>query len=160
MNYTVLLVLIIMYIKRDVYFSAVDQETGEEKLFSTTEIMTEEAYQKEFGIKETYNKAKQKVSEYAGKASGKIKEGYGKSKDFVVNSAKKPVNATKELGMKMKREGLLKNNEVVRKIGKYVSENPKKVLGGTAAIGTAAVGGIGYAGYKGVKKLTSKKKED
>ena len=33
-----------MLIKRNVYFSAVDEETGEEKLFSVNEIMTEEEY--------------------------------------------------------------------------------------------------------------------
>lgn len=34
----------IMLIKRNVYFSAVDQETGEEKLFSVNEILTENEY--------------------------------------------------------------------------------------------------------------------
>lgn len=33
-----------MLIKRNVYFSAVDEETGEERLFSVNEIMTEEEY--------------------------------------------------------------------------------------------------------------------
>lgn len=33
-----------MLIKRKVYFSAIDEETGEERLFSTTEIMSEESY--------------------------------------------------------------------------------------------------------------------
>ena len=33
-----------MLIKKNVYFSAVDEETGEEKLFSVNEIMTEEEY--------------------------------------------------------------------------------------------------------------------
>lgn len=34
-----------MLIKRNVYFSAIDQETGEERLFSVSEILTEEEYQ-------------------------------------------------------------------------------------------------------------------
>ena len=33
-----------MLIKRNVYFSAVDEETGEERLFSVNGIMTEEEY--------------------------------------------------------------------------------------------------------------------
>ena len=33
-----------MLIKRNVYFSAIDQETGEEKLFSVSEILTEDEY--------------------------------------------------------------------------------------------------------------------
>lgn len=33
-----------MLIKRNIYFSAIDQETGEEKLFSTTELLTEDEY--------------------------------------------------------------------------------------------------------------------
>ena len=33
-----------MYIKRNVYFSAVDQETGEEKLFCVNEVLDEETY--------------------------------------------------------------------------------------------------------------------
>lgn len=33
-----------MLIKRNVYFSAIDQETGEERLFSLNEILTEEEY--------------------------------------------------------------------------------------------------------------------
>ena len=33
-----------MLIKRNVYFSAIDQETGEEKLFSVSEVLDEETY--------------------------------------------------------------------------------------------------------------------
>ena len=33
-----------MYIKRNVYFSAIDQETGEERLFSVNEVLDEETY--------------------------------------------------------------------------------------------------------------------
>ena len=33
-----------MYIKRNVYFSAVDQETGEEKLFCVNEVLDEDTY--------------------------------------------------------------------------------------------------------------------
>lgn len=33
-----------MLIKRNVFFSAIDQETGEEKLFSVNEVLTEEEY--------------------------------------------------------------------------------------------------------------------
>lgn len=44
-----------MLIKRNVYFSAVDQETGEERLFSVNEIMTEEEY-----LEKMYSKANDK----------------------------------------------------------------------------------------------------
>jgi hypothetical protein len=37
-----------MYIRRKVFSSVVDEKTGEEKLFSTTEFVNEEEYQKEF----------------------------------------------------------------------------------------------------------------
>ena len=37
-----------MYIRRKVFSSVFDEETGEEKLFSTTEFINEEEYQKEF----------------------------------------------------------------------------------------------------------------
>ena len=33
-----------MFIKRNVYFSAIDQETGEERLFSVNEVLDEETY--------------------------------------------------------------------------------------------------------------------
>ena len=33
-----------MYIKRNVYFSAIDQETGEEKLFCVNEVLDEDTY--------------------------------------------------------------------------------------------------------------------
>ena len=44
-----------MLIKRNVYFSAVDEETGEERLFSVNEIMTEEEY-----LEKMYSKANDK----------------------------------------------------------------------------------------------------
>jgi len=60
-----------MLIKRNVYFSAVDEETGEERLFSVNEVMTEEEYlermyseeQREFGMVKQANKALKKALE-------------------------------------------------------------------------------------------------
>ena len=40
-----------MYIRRKVFSSIVDEKTGEERLFSTTEFINEEEYQKEFAKK-------------------------------------------------------------------------------------------------------------
>ena len=56
-----------MLIKRNVYFSAVDQETGEERLFSVNEIMTEEEY-----LERMYSETKEK-KEKKEKMSGKKK---------------------------------------------------------------------------------------
>lgn len=48
-----------MLIKRNVYFSAIDQETGEEKLFSVNEVLDEETYlEKLYSKKEDDTKLK------------------------------------------------------------------------------------------------------
>jgi len=52
-----------MLIKRNVYFSAVDEETGEERLFSVNEIMTEEEY-----LERMYSEEQREFSSKAQKA--------------------------------------------------------------------------------------------
>ena len=53
-----------MLIKRNVYFSAIDQESGEERLFSTTELLTEDEYLERLYSEteeKTFSSAKQKA---------------------------------------------------------------------------------------------------
>lgn len=57
-----------MYIKRNVYFSAIDQETGEEKLFSVNEIISESDYQKMFA--EAAEEKKSSKAKTAAKVAG------------------------------------------------------------------------------------------
>lgn len=71
-----------MYIRRKVFSVAVDQLTGEEKLFSTTEILSEEAYQKQFSLDPVTGEAisPKKYKERVAELGGTTKKG-----EIVVN---------------------------------------------------------------------------
>lgn len=58
-----------MYIKRNVYFSAVDQETGEEKLFCVNEVLDEETYLERLYSEGEEEKKKSSGLKTAGKAA-------------------------------------------------------------------------------------------
>ena len=53
-----------MYIRRKVFSAYIDEETGEEKLFSTTEIMSEESY-----LEKLYSESEPEQKEFNSKAA-------------------------------------------------------------------------------------------
>lgn len=62
-----------MYIKRNVYFSAIDQESGEEKLFSVNEVLSEDEYlERMYAEAEEEKKSKAKT---AAKVAGGVAGG-------------------------------------------------------------------------------------
>lgn len=136
-----------MYIKRNVYFSAVDQETGEERLFSTTEIMTEEAYQKEFG-------EKAKGAAYAsGAIAGTGAAAYGTIK----GSQKLADHLAKSRVLKAKAE----KNEIMKEAAAKAKQEAKKWAGkrGVQADRVADAINTGLAKASGVKVTNAGKVE-
>ena len=167
-----------MLIVRDVYYSAID-ENGEEKLFSVNEIMTEEEYlQREFGAKEVYKKAKEKVKGLFKKGDKAAAEEVAAQKEAIKEAiaegekgAAKP-GFLKRVGGNIKAapgkyfEGVGKqgeklagkNNKVIKALGNQIAKHNKIAGTGLAIAGTGAVGAAGYGGYKGVKALKNRKK--
>ena len=69
-----------MYIKRNVYFSAIDQETGEEKLFCVNEVLDEDTYLERLyseGEEEKKSSTGKKVAKGAGIVAGTAAAGAG-----------------------------------------------------------------------------------
>ena len=60
-----------MYIRRKVFSTYIDEETGEEKLFSTTEIMSEESY-----LEKLYSENEPEQKEFNSKAQKALRETY------------------------------------------------------------------------------------
>lgn len=89
-----------MYIRRKAYSVAID-ENGEEKLFSTTEIMSEESYleklysENEPEQKEFNSKAAKKLNKIFNdmKKSGKIKESPAKNVNYSIEDKQLQLNA-------------------------------------------------------------------
>lgn len=59
-----------MYIKRNVYFSAIDQESGEEKLFSVNEVLSEDEY-----LERMYAEAEEEEKKSKAKTAAKVAGG-------------------------------------------------------------------------------------
>jgi len=143
-----------MLIKRNVYFSAVDQETGEERLFSVNEIMTEEDYlekiyseeQREFGAK---SKALAIFAPGSYQAKEAAKYGYDEEEykekrgGYALKGLFTPATATymKKKAEKMAEEGKSKEEikEMLENRGKYHSKG--RVAAGVAEALT--VGSVG-----------------
>ena len=152
-----------MLIKRNVYFSAVDEETGEEKLFSVNEIMTEEEYlermyseeQREFGAK---SKALALFAPGAYQAKEAAKYGYDdeeykkKRGGYALKGFLTPGTATymKKKAEKMAEEGKSKEEirEMLENRGKYHSKG--RIAAGVAEALTGQAGGVGTAVAQGV----------
>ena len=66
-----------MYIRRKVFSSYIDKTTGEEKLFSTTELMSEESY-----LERLYSENELEQKEFNNKAQKALREGVELSKNI------------------------------------------------------------------------------
>jgi hypothetical protein len=142
-----------MLIKRNVYFSAVDQETGEERLFSVNEIMTEEEY-----LERLYSETEAEQVEFSKKKKEK------KGPKLTVGD-KVGIWTAKHLQTKKDREAMIeaydRDKGDYHKLGKQSAKYAAASLGlGGAALGAAtknvkgaalgaAVGSVagGLAGY-------------
>lgn len=98
-----------MLIKRKVYFSAIDEETGEERLFSADSIITEEEYlklysetleQREYGAK---SKALGLLAPGSYQAKEAAKYGYDNKEDYKKKRA--GYANSKRLGKKYEKQG-------------------------------------------------------
>jgi len=136
-----------MLIKRNVYFSAVDEETGEERLFSVNEIMTEEEYlermyseeQRELGDKPKKNLIGNQSS-YRGNGRAYI---LGGGEAGIIGRAAGNYAATKAA-----RQG---------KSDEEVMDRGKKVAGSVGGATGAALGAIGaYTGGKSMMRVSGK----
>lgn len=152
-----------MLIKRNVYFSAIDQETGEERLFSVNEVLDEETYlerlyseqQKEFGVK---SKALAVFAPGGYQAKEAAKYGYDEDEykkkrgGYALKGSFAPLTSTviKKKAEKMAKEGKSKKEiqEYLENKGKYHSK--ARVAGGVAEALTGGAWGIGNAAAQGV----------
>lgn len=170
-----------MLIKRRVYFSAIDEETGEERLFSTNTIMSEEDYlktfsdtleQREYGMK---SKALAFFAPGAYQAKEAAKYGYDDENEYkkvrgkyALKGAFAPGVSTymKKAAEKMHKEG--KSTDEIREFlenkGKY--HNNARVAAGIGEALTGSMGGVGHAAatavgaYDALEKNRKKFKED
>ena len=135
-----------MYIRRKVFSTLVDDETGEERLFSTTEFMNEDSYLDErlYGIKDMSKNAWEKTKGGFKYVGDKIAAG-GK---YVGSKFKSGGKATKDSTIKAKEA-----------VVKYAKEHPKKFAAEVAA-GTLATAGAAYGGYKLYKHIKKNKNEE
>ena len=60
-----------MYIRRKVFSTYIDEETGEERLYSTTEIMSEESY-----LEKLYSENEPEQKEFNSKAQKALRKVY------------------------------------------------------------------------------------
>jgi hypothetical protein len=133
-----------MYIRRKV-FSVLQDESGEERLFSTTEFMNEDSYldEREFGIKEVAKGAADKVVSAGKYVGGKAVQG-GK---FVGNAV---ASGAKYVGSKVAAGGKYVGGKAVQG-GKFVGNavaSGAKYVGSKVAAGGKYVGGKAAAGGK------------
>jgi len=161
-----------MYIRRKAYSVAVD-ENGEEKLFSTTEIMSEESHIEklyaESEKKDDDKKESKKISK-SDKASiwiaknlqtkkdreAMIKAYDKDSKDFGPMAKRSAIGAGLGAGIVGAGLGAVSGPELIGKTGKHVKK--KMAAGGAAgALGVGALtAGSAYAGSKLGGKLVNK----
>ena len=161
-----------MLIKRNVYFSAIDQETGEERLFSVSEILTEDEY-----LERLYSETEAEQVEF----SEKKKE---KKEPKLTVGDKVGIWSAKHLQTKKDREAMIeaydRDKGDFHKLGKqtakyagaggavaggvlgYMAKGNKKAAAAGAAIGAAGYGGSAYlgtrlggAGNKALRKIST-----
>lgn len=121
-----------MLIKRNVYFSAVDQETGEEKLFSVNELLTEDEYlERLYSNSKKEDKPKKNLIANQSSSRGNIRAGLIGGNSAVIGRAVGNHAATKAA-----RKGA--NDEEVMERGKKVAGRTGAALGAAAGAGSVA----------------------
>jgi hypothetical protein len=158
-----------MLIKRNTYFSAIDQETGEERLFSVNEILDEETYLERLYSETKENKKKNPVadkSSYRGNGRAYLIAGnpgiIGRAVgNHVATKAAKEGAGNKEV-MERGTKAAGKTGAVLGAVGGLVTGptisralgvKGKAATAGITAGGAALSAGLGYAGAKlGAKK--------
>lgn len=159
-----------MYIRRKAFSVAID-ENGEEKLFSTTEIMSEESYlERLYSEKEDDDKKESKKISKSDKANiwvaknlqtkkdreAMIKAYDKDSKDFGPLAKRSAIGAGIGGGIVGAGVGAAMGPELIGKTGKHIKK--KMAAGGAAgALGYGAISaGSAYAGSKLSGKLVNK----
>ena len=124
-----------MYIRRKVFSTYIDEETGEERLYSTTEIMSEESY-----LEKLYSENEPEQKEFNSKAQKALRKVY----DSAVG--KKATNSNTLYNLSRGREELRKSGEK----GVNASINEKALVNGSDSIRAKLPykGGIRGAGKK------------
>ena len=166
-----------MLIKRKVYFSAIDEETGEERLFSADSIITEEEYlrlysetleQREYGAK---SKALGLLAPGSYQAKEAAKYGYDNKEDYKKKRAGYALKGLFAPGVstyvKKKAEQMAEEGKSTEEIREYLENRGKhhstgRVLAGTAEALTGSFGGVGTTVAQGVglyDKVTGNRKK-
>lgn len=165
-----------MYIRRKVFSVAIDQTTGEEKLFSTTEIVSEEAYLKMFSENENVEGKKKiplskvdshrglgrslliggpvgAIGAYTGKGAADKADREGKSDEDIVRAASKRgrlvgagLGAVAGAGAAAAGAG----TELLKKANPKLAKSALITAGSLGALNGAVLGGA--AGHFGAKK--------
>ena len=167
-----------MYIRRKV-FSVLQDESGEERLFSTTEFMYEDSYldEREFGIKEVAKGAADKVVSAGKYVGGKAVQG-GKFVGNAVASGAKYVGSKvaaggkyvggkaaaggKYVGGKAAAGGKVTADaakKAAAAVAKYAQEHPNAKLTAEITGGALAATGAAYGGYKLYNHIKNKNKD-
>jgi hypothetical protein len=167
-----------MYIRRKV-FSVLQDESGEERLFSTTEFMNEDSYldEREFGIKEVAKGAADKVVSAGKYVGGKAVQG-GKFVGNAVASGAKYVGSKvaaggkyvggkaaaggKYVGGKAAAGGKVTADaakKAAAAVAKYAQEHPNAKLTAEITGGALAATGAAYGGYKLYDHIKNKNKK-
>jgi hypothetical protein len=167
-----------MYIRRKV-FSVLQDESGEERLFSTTEFMNEDSYldEREFGIKEVAKGAADKVVSAGKYVGGKAVQG-GKFVGNAVASGAKYVGSKvaaggkyvggkaaaggKYVGGKAAAGGKVTADaakKAAAAVAKYAQEHPNAKLTAEITGGALAATGAAYGGYKLYDHIKNKNKD-
>jgi hypothetical protein len=167
-----------MYIRRKV-FSVLQDESGEERLFSTTEFMYEDSYldEREFGIKEVAKGAADKVVSAGKYVGGKAVQG-GKFVGNAVASGAKYVGSKvaaggkyvggkaaaggKYVGGKAAAGGKVTADaakKAAAAVAKYAQEHPNAKLTAEITGGALAATGAAYGGYKLYDHIKNKNKD-
>ena len=167
-----------MYIRRKV-FSVLQDESGEERLFSTTEFMNEDSYldEREFGIKEVAKGAADKVVSAGKYVGGKAVQG-GKFVGNAVASGAKYVGSKvaaggKYVGSKVAAGGKYVGGKAAAggkvtadaakkaaaAVAKYAQEHPNAKLTAEITGGALAATGAAYGGYKLYDHIKNKNKD-
>ena len=131
-----------MLIKRNVYFSAVD-ENGEEKLFSVTEIMTEEEY-----LEKMYSEKKLSLSDKVNLALVKTtpKKVCETMSDYCSDDEEKSKKAGKKMAKRVAIGGGAMLGSMGAAMGHVAGGGKGAAIG--AAAGAAVGAGSGYGGFK------------
>ena len=169
-----------MLIKRKVYFSAIDEETGEERLFSADSIITEEEYLKLYsertklediqshrglGRSLVFGGVPGAIGGYVGKSAANKADEEGKSDKEIMKAAKS--SATKAgligagVGTAVNAKNLKESHRALTELGTKALGNRSKAakISAGAHVAGTAIGAAITAGAArwGAKKNTEKR---